>query len=542
MSKAVRAAGFMFATVFAFALAGCTGSEPAADVSAREGILHFGNEAEPQSLDPHIVTGLLEQRVLVALLEGLVGVDHDGNVVPGIAESWEVSGDKLTYTFKIRKNARWSNGDPVTAKDFTFSYQRILMPEFGAPYAYMLYCMKNAEAFHNGEIDDPKLLGAKAIDDRTLEIALENPTPYFLTMQIHFTWLPVHRKSIEAVGPAFNRTTPWTTPETFVCNGPFKLAAWRPKEILIVEKNPEYWDAENVKLNGIHFYPIDNRQTEERMFRVGDLHITSNVPPTKLDTYRRENPDALRIAPTYGTYFYRFNVTASPLENKNVRRALAMSIDRQMICETLLRAGQEPATAFTPPDPNSYVPRASIPYDPEAAKALLKEAGYESGADVPPVEILYNTDDVHREIAEAVQAMWKQNLGIDARILNQDWKTYLESMNLLDYSVCRSSWWGDVLDPINFLECFESDGGNNRTGWKNEEFDALIERARAEPDADARFDLLQQAEEILMDEAPIAPIYTYVTTQLVSPQVRGFKQNMLSHYQWKAISLAPDAR
>lgn len=518
---------------------GCGGSTPTVDEATAKGEFHFGNEAEPQSLDPHIVTGLLEQRILVALLEGLVTVDHDMNVEPGVAATWDISEDKLVYTFHLRENARWSNGDPVTAKDFVFSYQRILTPAFGAPYAYMLYCMENAQAYHNGEIDDPSMIGAKALDDRTLEIRLNAPTPYFLTMQIHFTWLPVHRASIEASGPALSRTTAWTQPGSFVSNGPFTLEEWRPREVIVARKNTEYWDAENVALNAIHFYPIDNRQTEERMFRVGDLHLTSNVPPTKLDTYREEHPDTIKIAPTFGTYFYRFNVNSPPLDNKLVRRALAMSIDREMICETLLRAGQSPATALTPPDPNSYVSTASIPFDPEAARALIKEAGYESGADVPPVEILYNTDDVHREIAEAVQAMWKEHLGVETRILNQDWKTYLESMNQLDYSVCRSSWWGDVLDPINFLECFESEGGNNRTGWKNADYDAAVTAARKEPDEVARMELLQKAEAILLDEAPVAPIYVYVTTQLMSPHVRGYKQNMLNHYHWKSFSLAP---
>lgn len=529
----------LVALLVALCVGACTASKSRVEQGAEQGILHFANEAEPKGLDPHLITGLLEQRVLVSVLEGLVGLDHDLNVIPGVAHSWDVSDDRETYTFHLRPEAKWSDGSPLTAHDFVWSWRRILNPKLGAPYAYLLYVIENAEPYHKGDITDPEAIGVTAIDDHTLEVTLESPTPYFLSLQIHFTYLPVPRQAITAHGGPTDRTNPWTQPGNFLANGPFVLERWAPNEVIAVRKNPHYWDAENVQLNGIHFYPINDRNTEERMFRVGDLHLTSNVPPTKLDHYRENRPDDLLIAPVYGTYFYRFNIESSPLQDKLVRKALAMSINRQVICDMILRGGQKPADAFTPPDPNGYTPRASIPYDPERARELLAEAGYANGAEMPPVEILYNTDDVHREVAESIQAMWKDELGVDARLLNQEWKVYLRSMDQLDYSVARSSWFGDVLDPINFLECFTTGNGNNRTGWSNEEFDGLIAAAREEPDADDRAELLQQAEDILLDEAPIAPVYTFVTTQLRSAEVKGYKPNLLAHYSWKNIHLEP---
>ena len=286
-------------------------------------VLRVGNGAEVQDLDPHLVSGVTEHRVLTALFEGLVDLDAHMQPVPAVAESWTVSEDLRVYTFTLREDARWSDGDPLTAADFVYSWQRMLSPALGAEYAYMLHCLKNGRAFNEGAITDPAAIGVKALDARTLEVTLENPTPYFLKMQIHFAWFPVKQQVIEAFGAKDERGTRWTRDENFVGNGPFRLVEWRPNEVIRTERNEHYWDAANVQLDGVYFYPIDNEQTEERKFRVGDLDITSTVPLHKVKPYREEHPELLHIDPYMSTYFYRMNVTRPPFTDKRVRQAFS---------------------------------------------------------------------------------------------------------------------------------------------------------------------------------------------------------------------------
>jgi len=520
--------------------AACSKSQTPVERATKQGILLFGNEAEPKGLDPHLVTGFVEQRILQALFEGLTTLDNQLNVKPGVAKSWEISDDKKVYTFHLNPNAKWSNGDPVTSQDFLFAWRRILTRRLGSKYAYMLFCIKNAEAYYDGKITDPNQLGAKALDDHTLQVTLKSPTPYFFTLQIHFTWFPLHEATLKKYGDIYDPNNPWTRAGNMVSNGPFKLVTWEPNQVIKTVKNEFYWDRDNVRLNGVNFYPIEDEQTEERSFRAGSLHMTSRVPPSKIATYRKEHPELLHIAPTFGTAFLRFNATRAPFKDKRVREALAMSINREGICKNILRGGEKPATAFTPPDPHGYVARASIPYDVKKARKLLAMAGYPGGKGFPSVTFLYNTTDTNREICESIQAMWKKNLGIEVTLVNQEWKVYLATMNRLDYDIARSSWWGDFLDPINFLECFETGSGNNRTGWSSPPFDALLAQARAEPNEKKRSELLQKAEAILLDGAPIAPVYVYVQKHLISPDVKGWHANLLSHINWKFMWLEPN--
>ncbi len=529
--------------IFAVALvvfAGCSGNggKTNVEIATADGILLFGNDAEPEDLDPHVVSGFTEQKILGALFEGLVTLAADGiTVEPGVAQSWEQSGDGLHYTFHLRDDATWSNGDPVTAKDFVYAWQRILTPAFGSQYANMLHCIKNAKAFNTGDLTDFGEVGVRADDDHTLDVTLEYPTPYFLSMQIHFSWFPVHQATIEAHGRMDERGTRWTRAENFVGNGPFMLTEWEPSSILRVAKNPNYWDAANVALNGIAFYPLDNRQMEERMFRAGDLHMTSDVPLNKLPIYQRESPKLLKAHPIYASYFYRFNVTKPPLDDPRVRRALSLALDRESLIKHVLKIDFQSANSFCPPDPNGYQPDTQQPYDVAEARRLLAEAGYADGADVPTIELLYNTSENHKLIAETIQQMWNKSLGVHVALVNQDWKVYMSSLRNLDYNIGRSSWYADFLDPISFLECFESDSGNNRTGWANADYDALIRRARTAVDVESRYALYRDAERLLIAEQPILPIFHYVRTILLHPDVKGWQPNLLAHVPYKHISL-----
>ncbi|MBI2969684.1 MAG: peptide ABC transporter substrate-binding protein, partial [Gammaproteobacteria bacterium] len=475
---------------------------------------------------------------IMSLYEGLVS-KHPGDlsIQPGVAESWSVSGDRKIYVFHFRRNARWSNGDPVSAGDFVYSWRRALMPAVGNLYAYMFHHIKNAEAFFKGEIPDFGEVGVKALDDYTLQVELAAPTPFFMQLLDHHSYYPVHRGTIEKFGRIDERGTRWTRPGNFVGNGAFVLKEWILNRILVVEKNSNYWDADRVKLREIHFYPIPNASTEERMYRAGQLHITEKVPTDKIAVYRAQDPESLSISPYLGTYFYRFNTTRKPLDDLRVRRALAMCIDRRQIVEKITKGGQMPAFTFTPPDTAGYTADAAIAYDFATARALLAEAGYPDGRGFPRLELMFNTDEAHRKIAIAVQEMWRKHLNVEISLTSQDWKVYLDRERNLDYEISRASWIGDYLDPTTFLDLFITGGGNNRTGWSNPRYDRLLAEAARTVDEEQRHALLRQAERILMDEMPVVPIYTYTRVRLISPDLRGWQENILDQHPYKFLRL-----
>jgi oligopeptide transport system substrate-binding protein len=501
--------------------------------------LHIGNGTEPKDLDPHSVTGVPEHNIISALLEGLVSVNpKDLSPEPGIASSWEISNDGKSYTFFIRENALWSNGDPVTADDFVWSWKRMLSPLMASEYAYQLFTIKNAKEYNHGIITDFSEVGVKAIDNKTLHVELENATPYFLSLLAHYSTYAVHPPTILKFGKIDEAGTLWTRPGNFVGNGPFQLVKWKLNYIIKVERNPFYWDKEIVKLNEILFYPIDSVLTEERMFRTGALHIANSIPLDKIETYTEKYPDLISINPYLGTYYYRFNVNKEPLNNPLVRLALSMSIDRNAITKSITKGGQIPAFTFTPPNTKGYYAKNdAIRYDPKLAKKFLSQAGFENGQGFPEIELTYNTSDGHRRIAVAIQQMWKDNLNIKVKLSNQDWKVYLSRIKSLDYQIARAAWIGDYPDPNTFLDMFVSNGGNNQTGWSNITYDNLIASAAKEADPIKRYSIFQEAERILMEESPIMPIYTYTRILLKHPTVKGWYPNILDIHPYKYVYL-----
>ncbi len=521
-------------------LASCEKPESNVERGNRLQILHKGNGQEVQDLDPQIVNSVGEFNILSALLEGLVAEDPvDLHPVPGVAESWEISPDARTYTFHLRADAKWSNGDPVTAHDFHESYRRILSPALAADNAYMLYAVQNAEAFHKGTLTDFAQVGFRVPNERTLIITLASPTPYFLSLLSHYSWFPVHMPTVKKWGPALERGSRWTRPGRFVGNGPFTLEEWRLNVRISVKKSPTYWDAARVTLQGIVFHTIDSLNVEERAFRAGQIHMTEAIPINRIDSYRRNHPELLRIDPYLGTYFYRFNVTKPPLNNPLVRRALALAVDRQSIVDNVTRGAQLPAGAFTPPNTAGYTAEASIPYDVPAAQRALAEAGFPGGRGLPPIEILFDTSENHRTIAEAIQQMWRKNLNVTATLVNQEQKVYFNSRRQMDYQIVRSSWIGDYNDPNSFLGLWTTGGGNNFTGWSNPEYDRLIAEASATGDQAARFAAFQKAEAILLAEAPILPVYYYTHGFLIRPSVQGWHPTILDHHPYKHVRLVP---
>jgi oligopeptide transport system substrate-binding protein len=521
-------------------LAGCWSRESPVKQGNRDQVLHRSLGADIAELDPHLITGLPELNVASALFEGLVTEDpRDLHPVAGVAQKWEVSPDLLRYTFHLRPDAKWSNGKSVVALDFIAAFQRVLTPSLGADYAAMLYVVQNAEAFQKGQISDFTEVGFAAVDSHTLIITLEHPTPHFLNLLSHPAWFPIYLPALEKTGSPYLRGNPWTRPQNIVTNGPFLLKSWQPDRLVVVEKSPNYWDAANVRLQAIHFHPSSSVEGEERSFRAGQLHITEALPVSKVDTYRRDRPDVLRIDPFLDTYFYRLNVTRPVLNIREIRLALSMAVDRQAIVETITRGGQKPAYSFTPPGTAGYEPPIGISTDLAAARQLLLEAGYPKGQGLPKFELLINSSGNHRVIAEAVQEMWRRELGIKVEIMNMEQKTLLATRRTLDYQILRSDWVGDYLDPATFLEVFSSNSGNNHTGWSNREYDDLLYQASRSPDHDARYKLFQRAEAILLDAAPIIPIYYYTTVRLVHPAVKGWYPTLLDHHPYKHVWLEP---
>ena len=533
-----------FLALLGLTLMACSSGEKNVVTGNLEGYLHYGNGAEPQGLDPHLVTGVPENHILRALFEGLaVKNPITLEPEPGVAERWEVSKDGRTYTFFINPLAKWSNGEAITASDYVWSWQRALHPKTGSLYSYMLYPVVNAEQFAAGKIKDFAEVGIKSIDDNTLQVTLNAPTPYFLQLMDHYSTFAVHPETVLKFGEMSDRFTPWTRVENMVSNGAFKLKEWSINRQIKVEKNPHYWDKSKVALEGIYFYPTENSVSEERMFRSEQLHVTQGVPIEKIASYSAVENSPYVQAPYLGTYYYLLNTKKPPLDDVRVRKALSYAVDREKLTRTVLRGTALPAYSITPTDTLGYNPPKLFSHDPQKARELLAEAGYPGGAGWPGLEITYNTQDDHRKIAVAVQNMWKEELGIDVSISNQEWKVYLNTVSQGEFQVARRGWIGDYVDANNFLDLFLANGGNNNTGFANQEFDDIIlNQAPNASSREERYELLFQAETMMMQEMPIIPFYTYTSKHLIHPSVRGMYPNLMDSLNLKYVSLDASQR
>jgi len=480
-----------------------------------DNILRFTNGAEPESLDPGLMSGQPDGRMARAILEGLL-IPHPETLEPieGMATRWELSADGLTYTFFLRDDARWTNGDPVTAQDFEWSWKRVLHPDTPARYADLFYLIRGARAYKTGEalVED---VGIHALDPTVLQVTLEAPTPYFIQLVTYYPFLPVHRATVETYGDR------WTHPENIVTNGPFRLMYHRQNDRFILAKNEDYWDAETVKLDGIVAYSLDDVATMLNMYRAGmtDWNPSGYIRAEYIP-YVKHYKD-YTSGPFLGSYFYSVVTGKPPFDDKRVRRALALAIDRESSCHNVLHDSHIPWGNFVPMGFRNYPYPEGMRFDPQEAQRLLAEAGYPGGKGFPKFDILFNTSENHRKIAETIQAMWKSHLGIEASLMNQEWASYLRTTVSLEYQVARRSWIGDYLDPNTFLSCFTSESGNNRTGWKSAEYDELLSRAGEEQNTTTRMLLLADAEALLLDELPVLPIYSYKSNEFVAPYVRG---------------------
>ena len=500
---------------------------------AENQVLNWGNGAEPQSLDPHKGEGIPGSNIKRHLFEGLVNVAPDGENIPGAAESWDISQDGLTYTFTLRQDARWSNGDPVIADDFVYSLRRSLDPATLSRYTFILNPIVNASEIAAGNRPGTDL-GVRAVDDDTLEIELESVTPYFLGLLTHHAAYPVHPASAEAHGDQYTR------PGNLVSNGAYQLEDWVVQSYVKLVRSPYYWDNDKTIIDEVFFHNTEDKSAEIRRYRANEIDISYNTIARRQLPWIRDNiPDELMIAPYLGSYYYSFNITRPPFEDDpDLRRALALAIDREIISEQVLDSGELPAFGWVPPV-NGYVgqqmPEASWTQAEreEEARRLYALAGY-SPENPLITEIMYNTEEDHKRVALAVSAMWKQVLGADVSILNQEWKVFLDTRaQKTDTQVFRNGWIGDYNDANTFAELFHSDSGLNHTGWANAEYDELLGLAAAEGNLARRAEYLQQAEVILLEALPIMPIYFYVSTRLIKPWVGGYVTNIMDQHRTK---------
>ena len=525
--------------ISALLLAGCGPRETRVTVGNRDGVLHLGNGAEPQDLDPQLIAATTDQNIAVALFEGLTTLDEKtSQPIPGVAERWAVSADALTWTFHLRADARWSDGTPLTADDFVQSWRRILNPTLGAENAYLLYPIKNAAALNEGTAKDPAILGVTAPDARTLVVTLERPTPYFPTLTALTALFPINPRVLAKFSALSQRGTAWTLPANIVGNGPFLLREWAPNSRLIVEKNPHYWNTARTALKQIVFYPIENPGVEERDFRAGQLHATYELPLSKVAPYRQESPTPLRIEPYLETFFLRFNVAKPPLDNRDVRAALARALDRESITRNLLAGTRVAAHHFTPPDCAGYTARATIPDDFAEARRLLAAAGFPGGKGFPKLELQIRNDELHAKVAEAIQAMWKRELGIDIALVQLEQKTWLQNQQSKNYTISTSRWIGDFVDPVTYLEVHQTGGGYNFNGWSDPRYDELLRQAAVAPNAAARHELFQQAEALLLDAAPSVPLFFGARLYLMQPSVKNWSPALLGLHRFGEVQLA----
>lgn len=521
-------------------LTSCGKRETAVERGNRQQVLERGSHADVTDVDPQSAVTITELDIASALFEGLVTEDPvDLHPIPGVAEKWEISPDGLTYTFHLRDAARWSDGTPVTANDFVQSWRRILTPSFAAENAPLLYVLQGAEAYNKGANPDFNQVGVKATDAHSLRVTLEHPTTYFLSLLTHGAWYPVPLATIEKYGSITARGNRWTRPGQIVSNGPFVLKTWRANQEIRVEKSPTYWDAAHVKLNAIRFHPIDSTDAEERAFRAGQLHVTYVVPFNKTETYRRESPQYLRSDAYLNTYFLRLNTLHPPLDDEHFRQALSLAIDRDALVDKILRSGQRVATSLTPPGLPNYTPPKVVKTDVAEANRLLHDSAYARAATPPKLELLFNSSENMRVIAEALQQMWRRELGLDITLVNQENKVVNAERRAGHYDILLSDWVADYLDASTFLDPWISGSPNNHTGWSNVDFDGLLFAAARNPDVASRSAQLAKAETLLLQQCPIVPLYFNAHTFLLQTSVKGWYSTVLDHHPYKHVWLEP---
>ncbi|MEX6508211.1 peptide ABC transporter substrate-binding protein [Jiella sp. M17.18] len=496
------------------------------------------NAGDVTSLDPQKVSGTWEDRVEGDIFEGLMTEDAAAKPVLGIAKSYDVSDDGLTYTFHLRDDAKWSDGVPVTAGDFVYAFRRLMDPKTAAEYAYIQYPIKNAEAINKGKIKDFSQLGVTAPDDKTVKITLEHPTPYFLGLLTHYTAYPLPKHLIDKVGDD------WVKIDNIVTDGPYKPVEWVPGSHVLTAKNDQWYDVKDLKIDGVRFLSMEDVSAGFRRYQAGEIDWMADYPHDQFAYIQKNMPGQGHFTPYAGLYYYVFNTTKPPFDNAKVRQALSMAVYREVIGPKVLSSGEPAAFGWVPPGMNNYPDKgaelswAKEPYPQrvEEAKKLLKEAGY--GPDHPlNVTLRYNTSDNHKRIAVAIAAMWKP-LGVNVELMNSEVKVHYAALREGDFQVARAAWIADFNDPVNFLDLLKTGVEMNYGRWSNQKYDALLDKASTMLDLKARADVLKQAEGIALEDDAALPIYYYLTSDVVSPKLHGFVDNVFDKHRTRYMSLS----
>jgi oligopeptide transport system substrate-binding protein len=499
--------------------------------------LWINNAGEPEWLDPNKCADGNGGEILWNTFAGLVQA-HPATLepLPEIATHWDISADGRKYTFHLRPS-EWSDGRPLTAHDFVYSFRRLVDPKTASKYATNGHIFRGGAAISRGEAA-ADTLAVVARDDLTLDVTLENPIPYFLNFLTFYSFMPIPRHLIDdlaarGIDPEF-----WTRPEHIVSNGPFQMTEWKFRQRMVFEKNPRYWDAANVHLQRVRLAMVESYTTALNMYAAGEFDWPGSntaLPAEFMDELARFRD--FHRHPYLAVYFYWINTQTPPLDDPLVRRALSLAIDREALVTHVARGGQIPSAALVPDGLAGYEGIPLPLFAPADARRLLREAGYESPADLPPISLMYNTSEGHKQVAEAIQQMWKKELGIRVELENQEWKVFLANAEQMNFQICRMGWTGDYADPFTFLELLTTDCGNNHSGWSNPAYDALLQAANRASDPGLRLARLREAEELMLADQPLIPLYVYTRSQLIKPYVRGIEGNHQDRHPWKHIRI-----
>ncbi|TCW16635.1 oligopeptide transport system substrate-binding protein [Raoultella sp. BIGb0138] len=524
LTRALLAIGLLGTTFTAFAA-----QVPPGTVLAEKQELVRNNGSEPASLDPHKVESDVEFNIISDLFEGLVSVSPQGEIQPRLAEKWE-NKDNTVWTFHLRPGATWSDGTAITARDIVWSWQRLVSPLTASPYASYPGNMHivNAQDIAQGK-KAPETLGVRAIDDSTFEVTLTQPNAAFLAMLAHPSLVPIDKVLVTRFGEQ------WTKPEHIVTSGAYKLSAWVVNERIVAERNPRYWDNAHTVINKVTWLPIHSEAADVNRYKAGEIDIVYTVPINQFAQLKKTMGDQLNVSPQLATYYYEFNTTRAPFNDPRVRLALNMALDKDIIAEKVLGQGQRPAWLISQPDIGGVKLQnpdyASWPRDRRIAEAkkLLSEAGY---SDSHPLvfNLLYNTSESHQRVAIAVSSMWKKNLGVEAKLQNQEWKTMLDTMHTHNFDAVRYAWIADYDDAATFLNNFRTGDSENTSQYSNPAYDEALKSAAKAPDVVTRGQFYQQAEDLLGKDVQAVPVYHYVRTHLVKPWVGGFTPDKLGYY------------
>jgi oligopeptide transport system substrate-binding protein len=503
-----------------------------------EVIYNRGNDGDPETLDPQLTSTVAEAHIMRDLFETLTVYNAKAEVQPGTAESWTTSEDGLTWTFKLRPDATWSNGDPVKASDFVFAWRRLLDAATAAEYAQMLFPVKNAEAFNKGEAKAEDV-GIRAIDDATLEVTLRRPTPYLLEMLTHQVTVPLHEASVSKLGAEYPK------PGNLISNGSYTLVSSNPGDKVVLAKNPRYRDAANVQIDTVNYIPFEDRAACVRRFEAGEVDSCSDLPADQMAQLREKFGDQVRTPPYLGTYYFPIKTDKKPFDDPRIRRALDLVIDREFLADEIWSGTMLPAYAFVPPGTAGYSdgPQAdyaemSMPDREDEAKRLMEEAGYGPGNPLK-VEISYNTSENHKATSTAIADMWKEALGVETTLVNRDAASHYAYLRQKgDYDVARAGWIADYNDPESFLALLKSNNpGFNYANYSNPEYDRLMDESYNERDPAKRADLMKQAEAIILKDTPYLLLLFYSSHTLFSPKLTGWEDNIMNVYPTRLLRL-----